>query len=118
MNLEFILVLIVCSFLHNFFYNRRIINELLSLYAPCWFPYFKDQSSWNRSIFLLKPTVKVCTCLKLHNCNDMHSTLKVSGLFNCCDDESNIKTLKTRKTADVFYMKCRHVFSILKSYLM
>ena len=27
----------------------------------------------------------------------MHSCLKVSWLFNCCDGESNIKTVKTKE---------------------
>ena len=29
-------------------------------------------------------------------CNDLHSCLKVSCLFNCCDGGSNIKTVQTK----------------------
>ena len=76
-------------------HNRCNINGFLSLYAPCCFQCFKDQSSFTRSIFLLKPTVKVCSSLKYYN--NMHSSLKVSWLFNCCDGGINIKPVNTKE---------------------
>ena len=54
--------------------------------SPLWLaPFFSQNLLWK--------------CVLFQNyiyCNDMHSCLKVSWLFNCCDSGSNIKTVKTK----------------------
>ena len=55
--------------------------------------FFKDKSSLTHYIYLLKPTVKVCTFLKLHI---LQRYALDSWLFNRCDGGSNIKTVKTK----------------------